>query len=157
MLNNLMFFRILAPVAALLIIIIYPALISAHTVNEQLIPNKLIYVLDLTLVGENSQFHVDLYFKGDASGLTKLKLPAGWQGQSHLHNAITRLSALSADTKIAETTEPYVKTITYQPNQTVHIQYDVVQDWSGSKVKGGIFSRAILQRCKYPAFRTTHK
>jgi predicted metalloprotease with PDZ domain len=144
--KNFMSFKNSPPLTALLIIIIHSPLISAHTANEQSIPNKLVYVLDLTLSGENSQFHVDLYFKGDSIGLTKLKLPAGWQGQSHLYNAITRLSALSADTKIADTAEPYIKTITYPPHQTVHIQYDVVQDWSGSKVKGGIFNRAILQR-----------
>src|SRR6266542_5246824 len=61
-------------------------------------PADLHYVLDLATDGERPRFHVDLYFRGNADGASKLRLPNGWDNQNQLYNAIRDLRATSAET-----------------------------------------------------------
>src|SRR5262249_4874325 len=117
-------------------------------------PADLHYVLELATDGERPRFHVDLYFQGNADGASKLRLPNGWDTQRQLHKAISNLRGPSPETKIADTIEPHVKTITYPANQVVHLQYDVLQDWPGSAVRRGLFNRVILQKDYFYALGT---
>ncbi len=117
-------------------------------------PQDLHYILDLATDGERPRFRVDLYFRGNADGASKLRLPNGWDTQNQLYNAIGNLRATSPETKIADTTQPHVKTITYPANQAVHVQYDVIQDWPGTAVRRGLFNRVILLKDYFYALGT---
>ncbi len=117
-------------------------------------PQDLHYILDLATDGERPRFHVDLYFQGNADGASKLRLPNGWDNQNQLYNAIRDLRATSAETTLADTAQPHVKTITYPANQVVRVQYDVIQDWPGSAVRRGLFNRVILQKEYFYALGT---
>jgi predicted metalloprotease with PDZ domain len=108
--------------------------------------NELVYTLEPTTDAENIKFRVNLYFKGNETGTSKLKLPLEWDGQEKLYNQIKNLRAASANARIADTAEPHVKSIAYSPNETVRIQYEVVQDWSGGEIKNRLFNRAVLQK-----------
>jgi predicted metalloprotease with PDZ domain len=108
--------------------------------------NKLIYILEPIIRGENSRFRVDCYFKGGESGTSKLVLPLEWDRQKRLYKQITNLHAASANTRILDTSDPHIKSISHYPSAVVHIQYDVVQDWNGSAVKDGLYNRAVLQK-----------
>jgi predicted metalloprotease with PDZ domain len=117
-------------------------------------PQDLHYVLELATGDERPLFHVDLYFRGNADGASKLRLPNGWDTQKQLYNAIRNLRATSLETTIAGTTQAHVKTITYPANQVVHVQYDVIQDWPGTAVRRGLFNRVILQTNYFYALGT---
>jgi hypothetical protein len=111
--------------------------IDAHGRSKDRVPDRaaIHYVLDLIQGGEGCRFRVDLHFTGGASGETRLRLPSGWFGQGQLYNQIRTLRAASADTRIADTSETHVKLITHPPNAAVHVQYEVVQDWPGGRVR----------------------
>jgi predicted metalloprotease with PDZ domain len=117
-------------------------------------PQDLHYILDLATDGGRPRFFVNLYFQGNADGASKLRLPNGWDTQKQLYKAIRNLRAPSPETKIDDTTEPHIKTITYSANQIVHLQYDVIQDWPGAAVRHGLFNRVILQTDYFYALGT---
>lgn len=117
-------------------------------------PQDLHYVLELATGDERPLFHVDLYFRGNADSASELRLPNGWDGQNQLYNAIRTLRVTSPEAKIAETTQPHVKTVTYPADQVVHVQYDVIQDWPGAAVQRRLFNRVILQKDYFYALGT---
>lgn len=140
-------FKHLRIIAVLLLTVLaISVIVSGQSNSKPLGANKMIYVLEPIIVGENTRFRVDLYFKGNSDGVTKLRLPSEWDGQERLYNQIKNLRSGSSDTRIDETSEPHVKSVAYLPNAAVHIQYDVVQDWDGSAVKNGLYNRAVLQK-----------
>ena len=96
--------------------------------QEQL---ELRYVLEPVIDENGMRFRIDLRCKGDASGTTKLVLPNRWGGQPRLYQAIRNLRVISPDAKLSDTTEPHIKVITHRPNQTLHIQYELAQDFAG--------------------------
>jgi predicted metalloprotease with PDZ domain len=108
--------------------------------------HKLNYTLNSVFDGNALKFRVDLKFKCDAHGTTKLILPSAWDGQEQLYNSIKDLHAVSPGIQIGDTAEPNIKSVTHNANQTLHIQYDVVQDWVGSEIKDGLFNRPVLQK-----------
>ncbi len=126
----------------------------AHTGMKNSGPQDLHYVLELGAGDEHPLLLVDLYFRGNNEGVLKLRLPSGWDGQNQLYNAIRNLRAISPETKIAETTQPHVKTITHPANQIVHVQYNVIQDWPGTAVQRRLFNRVILQKDYFYALGT---
>jgi predicted metalloprotease with PDZ domain len=121
----------------LFVVLISSAAAQQHDLN---------YTLNSVFEGNAVIFRVDLKFKSDAQRMTKLVLPSAWDGQEQLYNSIKNLRAISSDIQIADTAEPNIKSIAHNANQTLHIQYDVVQDWAGSEIKDGLFNRAILQK-----------
>ena len=130
----------------LLTVLSFSIIVSGQSKSKTRDVNKLTYVLEPIIRGENSQFRVDLYFKGNKNGTSKLLLPLEWDGQAQLYNQIKNLRAASANIRIDDTPEPHVKIIVHPSNAAVHIQYDVVQDWSGNVVKSGLYNRAVLQK-----------
>lgn len=122
--------------------LLFVVLISSAAAQQ----HKLNYTLNSVFNGDVLKFRVDLKFKSDAQRMTKLMLPSAWDGQEQLYNSIKNLRIVSSDTQITDTAEPNIKSITHNANQTLHIQYEVVQDWAGSEVKDGLFNRAILQK-----------
>lgn len=119
------------------IILLLALLVSLHSPlaaqqssarHEQL---ELRYVLEPVIDADGLRFRIDLRCRGDASGTTKLVLPNRWGGQPRLYQAIRNLQVISPDTKLSDATEPHIKIITHRPNQTLHIQYELAQDFAG--------------------------
>jgi predicted metalloprotease with PDZ domain len=138
--------KLLLGAVMLFVAVIFHVAVPGQSKFETPSRNELAYVLELTVHGENIRFHVDLYFTGNQKGTSKLRLPLEWDGQEQLYNQIKNLRAESANTRIADASEPQIKYITYAPDQTVHVQYDVIQDWAGSKIQRGLYNRVILQK-----------
>lgn len=93
---------------------------------------ELKYVLEPVFDKDSLRFRVDLSFKGDPSGTTRLVLPNEWAGQSDLYRAVRNIKVISPGATLSDTAEQYVKTLTHRPNQTLHIQYELQQDYEGS-------------------------
>lgn len=107
---------------------------------------KLTYGFELVDEVEGVKFQVDLFFNGEASGTTLLRLPSAWDGQERLDKSILNLRAETAGVKISDTVQPHLKSVSHAPNQTIHLRYGVAQDWSGSRIKDGLYNRAIIQK-----------
>lgn len=82
---------------------------------------------DLT---DTRKFHISVSFKGDSDGITRVQIPNEWGGQENLFNAVHDLR-IKAPAVIGDTSEPFVKQITHRPNQSLTIEYDLVQDFKG--------------------------
>lgn len=125
-------------------------LASRLTASESVSVKKereLTYVLEPILDKDSLRFRVELSFKGDASGTTKLVLPNRWGGQLNLYKAIQNLQVVSPNAKLVDTDtgEPFVKIITHRPNRMLHIQYDLVQNFAGNPQNETRY-RPILQK-----------
>lgn len=106
------------------------------------------YTLSPVFNGSELRFRVDLKFKGDASGKTKLVLPNRWGGQTKIYQAIKNLILSSPNAKISDTSEPHIKVVNHQPNQILNIQYELVQDFPGNPKgeSGRDYYRPLLQK-----------
>lgn len=129
-----------------LIVVLFSVAGSGQTITKELARNRIIYIFEMVTDGKNMKLHVNLYFKGEEDGISRLKLPFEWDRQARLYNQIKNLHSESVDTSIKETNEPQLKIVEYKPRQTVHLQYEVVQDWAGDKIQNGFFNRAVLQK-----------
>ena len=69
----------------LLTILAFSIVISGQSKSKTLNANELIYVLEPIIAGENGQFRVDLYFKRNKNGTSKLLLPLEWGGHERLY------------------------------------------------------------------------
>lgn len=88
---------------------------------------------------------IDLRFRGDEDGLTALRLPDEWGGQSELWRSIAELSVVSG-AELREGDRPSSRMLEHRPNARIHIRYRVIQDWEG--VPGAEHAnpyRAIIQ------------
>jgi predicted metalloprotease with PDZ domain len=88
---------------------------------------------------------IDLRFRGDADGLTALRLPDQWGGQSELWRSVEDLRVVSgADLRSDD--GPAARLIAHAPNARIHMRYRVVQDWEGAPTAGQANPyRAIIQ------------
>ena len=104
-------------------------------------PNSLSYTVDAVPGGG---LRVALSFPGDGTGRTRLHLPGCFSGQTALCKNIHNLSALSPNTVLADTDAPEVKQVTFPPNQTVQVQYEVAPDPAqGADTPGAYFRPAL--------------
>ncbi len=74
---------------------------------------------------------VSLAFRTKGSE-TELLLPSEWQGQKELYKAIRNLIALSPDTHIIETKDPWRRRVSFPSGSIVRLRYTVIKDWSGA-------------------------
>lgn len=89
---------------------------------------------DLKIVvepGAEAKFNISVTFEGDASGTTKVRLPNEWGGQRELFKAIRILSVQPASIRIADTEEPFVKTLSHKPGERITVIYELGQDFEG--------------------------
>lgn len=132
----------------ILFICVYTPPAMGQTVFVKQGQRELRYVLRLLSEEDGLRFRINLRCRGDATGSMKLLLPDRWGGQSRLYEGVRNLRVSSLDAKLSDTSEPHVKIITHRPHQTINIQYDLVQDWSG-RPRGGdgtSYYRPVLQR-----------
>jgi predicted metalloprotease with PDZ domain len=87
---------------------------------------------------------VTLEFRGGPEGSAELILPSNWAEQSHLERQATGIRALSGATVVLDTAIPSVKTLRFQPDQSVKISYELMKDWEGPFVYPKQF-RAVLE------------
>lgn len=74
---------------------------------------------------------IDLEFRGDADGETKLHLPDEWGGQQDLFRGIVDLAAVSGAQLLAGE-GPAERVLTHAPGARIHVRYQIVQDWEGA-------------------------
>ncbi|MEW6735423.1 MAG: hypothetical protein AB1489_29295, partial [Acidobacteriota bacterium] len=87
---------------------------------------QITYTIKPVLNSTQRYIEVELYFKGTASGQTRLNLPSEWGGEEKLYQGITGLEAISANVKISDLDKPEIKLITHRPNQFLRVKYRVV-------------------------------
>jgi predicted metalloprotease with PDZ domain len=71
------------------------------------------------------ELRVDLWFRGDPSGVTTLILPSHWAGQDALFRGIRDLRGGRG---IRNTDEEHLRQVDHRPGARVHVRYRLVQD-----------------------------
>jgi len=121
--------------------------LAAQSVDSSLYQNldegELIYVLEPILNNGTLQFAVDLFFQGDSSDSTTLRLPNRYSGHQDF-DGIKNLRAILPATTLNDTDEPHRKKLAHSPQQVVHIQYQVAQLRDG-KIGLGNHYQVILR------------
>jgi predicted metalloprotease with PDZ domain len=108
--------------------------------------SELLYVIQPCLDGDCLYLNVELSFKGDGTGETRIKLPFQWAGQKGLDEGIKAIQAASPHTTVIDTCEPQTKIVKHPRSRKVSIRYQVHQDWSGDLSEQGRYFRPILQK-----------
>jgi len=104
----------------------------------------LAYTIEPDLSGKTPEVRVDLTFRLAGTRLD-LQLPAEWQGQRELYQAIHDVEAVSPQTAVKATSNPARRQLTFPLGQIIHIRYRVVQEWDGG-ITAETYFRPILQR-----------
>ncbi|MFN0124402.1 MAG: hypothetical protein ACKV2V_28205 [Blastocatellia bacterium] len=109
-------------------------------------PRQISYSLTYAQGETGPHFRIELRFTGHESGHTDLVLPSRTGGQTQLYEAIQKLEVLTANVQVAETTEPWVRTLTHPPEQEIRLRYELRQDRPDAlQVSRGVGFRPILQ------------
>lgn len=109
-----------------LLIVLIAVLAFAATARAK--ANDLKFVVE-PLAG--SRFRIGVTFAGEGSGVTKFVLPNEWGGQRDLYKAIKIVRVSPTTAKLADTAEPYLKTISHKPGELVSVTYELAQDFQG--------------------------
>lgn len=93
------------------------------------------------------RFRVELNFTGHESGRTELILPSRSASENRLYEAIQKLEIQPAKIKVEDTSEPWVKVLTHEPDAAIRVRYELVQDRADAlqSMRGAGF-RPILQQ-----------
>jgi predicted metalloprotease with PDZ domain len=105
----------------------------------------IIYLLEPRLDGAKPALHVELVFRGEQSGTTRLLLPHSWASQHELERGVHDLRVLTRGAELRESDDPHVRTVTHAPGQVIRVSYDLRQDWEGLPAKNERYYRPILQ------------
>ena len=93
------------------------------------------------------RFRIELAFTGHESGRTELILPSRTAGQTQLYEAIRKLEILPAEIKVENSSVPWVKVLTHEPNAAIRVRYELVQDRADAlQAQRGAGFRPVLQR-----------
>lgn len=124
------------------------ALIGASLVLSAQTPSRARVDYEFTPILEEDVLRaveIDLRFRGDPDGLTTLRLPDEWGGQSELWRSIESLRVI-AGANLREGDDPASRVLEHRPNARIHIRYRVIQDWEGApSAEQGNPYRAIIQ------------
>lgn len=102
----------------------------------------------LTPIGDEKgvRFRIELQFTGHESGRTELVLPSRTGGQTQLYETIQKLEILTPKIQVADTSEPWVKVLTHEPEQGIRVRYELVQDRVNAlQARRGAGFRPIIQ------------
>lgn len=123
--------RLLPAAASLALLLCLSASAArAQTTRAGRVP-ELSYTLEPVFGNDALRFRVELSFKGDAGGTTRLVLPDRWGGQQNLYRAVSNLRVSPPDARLSDTAEPHVKTVAHGPNATLRVRYELAQDFAG--------------------------
>jgi predicted metalloprotease with PDZ domain len=73
-----------------------------------------------------------------------IRLPDEWNGQGRLFDAIRDLDAKSDRTEIKPGPGPSSRIIRHPPDALITLEYTVVKDWSGRRLKDGHYARVVV-------------
>lgn len=108
--------------------------------------SALLYVIQPCIAGNGLYLNIELSFKGETTGETRIKLPSQWAGQERLYDGVKVIQAVSPRTIVIDTDEPQIKLVKHSRNRKVILKYQVHQDWSGNLAEQGRYFRPILQK-----------
>ena len=117
--------------------------------------SQLTYTVQAVPQGNSLRLSVDLSFPGDATGHTRLHLPSRFSGQPELYKNIQGLAALSPGVTLQDTDAPDIKQVTFTPNQTVHLHYEVLPDEESRSGQPGAYFRPALRPSFFQFIGTT--
>ena len=119
---------------------------GALVLGAQAAQPRIDYTLTPVLAeGALQAVQIDLRFRGDADGETRLRLPGDWGGETELYRAVTALEAVSG-AALNDGGGPTQRVLTHRPNARVHVRYRIVQDHAGAPRAGrGNAYRAVVQ------------
>jgi len=133
-------------VALLLYVVLLPATgIVAQPVREQLPVRELTYIVEPIIQGDSCRLSVNLTFRGNPSGESRLLLPLEWSAGTKLYRFVKNLQASSEDTKIEDTREPHVKIVRHRPSQRVSLTYEVESQPPGTKLTRTVYHQPVLR------------
>lgn len=97
---------------------------------------QVFYEVSPNLQNNDVKLKIKLSFKGDKSGVTKVKLPSEFAGQFELFKAVQNLKIVNGNAKLIDTEKPEIKKITHLPNEKITVEYELIQDWQGNPNAG---------------------
>jgi len=112
-------------------------------------PSVLAYVVQPVFDGQSLVLDVDLTYPGNADGTDTLHLPHRFAGLDNLDSAIVHLAALSPNTRLDTAQTSSLRTVTYPPNQTIHLHYQVVGQHAGPLDTPDAYYRPLLYRAYF--------
>jgi predicted metalloprotease with PDZ domain len=92
-------------------------------------PDTLRYVFHYDASGSRPVLDVDVDFRGDRTGITRLEIPAEWAGEDSLWKAIVEFDAGPGVT-VGPRVDG-VRMLGHLPGAHVHLHYVLRQDWTG--------------------------
>ncbi|CAA9425790.1 MAG: hypothetical protein AVDCRST_MAG74-3547 [uncultured Pyrinomonadaceae bacterium] len=98
---------------------------------------KVHYDVTPMVASDAPKIKIGLSFKGDRSGSTKIRLPLEFAGQSRLYQAIKNLRLTISDAELIDTDQPEIKAIKHRGGETIRLEYELIQDWTGAPEAGG--------------------
>ena len=107
--------------------------------------SQLTYTVQTVPRAGGLRLSVDLSFPGGETGRTRLHLPSHFSGQGQLYRNVQGLAAVSPGVTVSDTDAPDVKLLTFTPNQTVHLHYEIAPDGGGHTGQPGVYFRPALQ------------
>ncbi|MBI4370731.1 MAG: hypothetical protein HY552_00390 [Elusimicrobia bacterium] len=108
------------------------------------LPPDIEYRFQAELETSTPTLTVDLWFQGDASGTTRLRLPSHWAGQMEYYKAVHDLRVMTRGAVLLDAAEPDIREIRHKGPERLHVRYLVAQDWDGPIVNE-MYYRAILR------------
>lgn len=117
--------------------------------------SQLTYAVEAVPRGSGLRLSVDLSFPGGETGRTRLHLPSHFAGQGQLYQNVQGLAAVSPNVTLADTDVPDVKLLTFTPNQTVHLHYEIGPDGNGHMGQPSAYFRPALQPSYFHFIGTT--
>lgn len=103
---------------------------------------KIRYEIEPMTASDAPKIKIGLSFQGDRSGATRIRLPLEFGGQSRLYQAIKNLRLINKDAELIDADQPEIKTIKHRGGETVRLEYELMQDWTGAPEAGGASAKA---------------
>lgn len=91
-------------------------------------PRQVTYRIEHRNDEKGLRLQIELQFTGHESGRTELILPSRTGGQTQLYETIQNLEILTPKIHVADTSQPWVKVLTHEPEQMIRMRYELVQD-----------------------------
>lgn len=92
---------------------------------------RLSYTLEPVFSENTMTLQVEMVFRGNSSGQTRIFLPDNWAGQEKLYESIMTVTSPLPDTELCETDKSHIRMVRHEPDAPLKIQYTVKQHWSG--------------------------
>lgn len=89
--------------------------------------------------------HVSMRFKGSASGITQVRLPDDWGGETALYADMADLSATNASLLPAEEAEPFIRTMEHEPGAMVTLSWRFMRMAEDPEADGRNSYRVIVR------------